>query len=643
MTNILDASRGYDDSYFTELTHNKDVDYTYIFADGVTQTAPGKIWFFNLILWRPLVKRNIPITSKFYYDGSPLTQGKLVDIQNGLVEEILAIYPGTEDSVMMDLQLDVIDGICNYAVTKLGNDYRSISFYDIENFLSIPEIAEKVVVDLDNAMEIGIHAVEKELSETYDAALKAFGDPKYKDINPLYPYVKQGMLNKTQLAQVLVAAGTRADVSDQTIGYPIIDSYFDGLTSAMQYLVDMRAALKSELINIIYLPRNQYGNRKLQLLTSSIHHIYPGDCGSTTLLPYHIHAGTYKSCIGKFIVDDGNLVELTKFNIKNYVNKVVNFRSVICCEHTNGFCNVCGGRLSYNLPVGAVIGIQAAQDTISPQGQKMLSGRHWTQSDSITYALPQLLSAMMTIVSNEIYFKRNINTKHMSICVPYEAIKRLATDLVHITDMKSANESVLSTIYEMMIVNRSTGDQIVPPTKMIDPYCIVPYFSAEMLQYIKTGDNVISTDHDVAWISLENFDSKLPFMRYPIVNNSVKIYAEQLKKWLSEGITKYKSATNALKEFADLVLPNSPDINIYMLEVIIRAYMVTQNGTNFNIPRVTDPNNVQFGSLARIIPNRSIGAMFAFEKVPAYLMNGPGPYIDPKPVGVFDEYLGFLD
>jgi hypothetical protein len=63
---------------------------------------------------------------------------------------------------------------------------------------------------------------------------------------------------------------------------------------------------------------------------------------------------------------------------------------------------------------------------------------------------------------------------------------------------------------------------------------------------------------------------------------------------------------------------------------------------DFSIPIVTDPEHVQFASLAQIIPRRSIGPQIAFEQWNNYITD-PSTFIFPKSTSLFDLYIGFND
>ena len=46
---------------------------------------------------------------------------------------------------------------------------------------------------------------------------------------------------------------------------------------------------------------------------------------------------------GRYIIEENGCVKLTKENAASYLNKEVVFRSVVHCDSTNGYCEICTG------------------------------------------------------------------------------------------------------------------------------------------------------------------------------------------------------------------------------------------------------------------------------------------------------------
>ena len=54
---------------------------------------------------------------------------------------------------------------------------------------------------------------------------------------------------------------------------------------------------------------------------------------------------------------------------------------------------------------------------------------------------------------------------------------------------------------------------------------------------------------------------------------------------------------------------------------------------------MTDANNVRFGTLLTIIPRRSLGTMFAYERLAEYIAKEPEMYLYPHKSGIFDTFF----
>lgn len=672
-----------DPSVVKELVDQKDQLFTLPTEEGAVQMKG--LWFLvNLIMCRPLIRRGMIIGKRHIFYEEEFTKAVQKRIHTNVLNDIMTaersgIRPvlsyETPDTPLSDLlvadihpkmlkQLDImamdpakvqlvsqmklrmelagcINILYNVICIYLGAYQRSIDMFSICKSMAVPEIATAAKVDLeDEVNKRNINAAEKKIADKTKTLLATLSDPKLKDQNVFYPYVRLGVASPQQVPQVVMAAGTRTDVNDMMILSPITSSYIGGLKDIYEFAIDSLSAKKSLLYNASGLGDSQYANRKEQLMASTLWKIYPGDCGSDVTLDFEILPINHKHCVGKFISEKGKLVELTYSNLQNYLGKVVKLRSPITCRHTDGCCHACGGRMLDFLMPNTVIGIASTIELMSPVGQLILSNKHVSRTTSMTYVLPHLMDDYLQVSRNEVHLhvKAKKLAKKWMIAVPFHNVARIS-DLQYVEDEDAINDQHFSQITEISFVDGSTGEFLTPIANMIDVNKSIPYLSSEILGYIKRNPDMIKDLGDTLMISMEKFDVNKPLMRCIVANASMPRFSKQIRTLFSDDIKKYTSAVDVLRDFTNIVY-SKVDPHLFHLEVIVRASMVT-SGQDYRIPVVTDPRDVKFGALRYNIRQRSIGAQLAFERMKEYIED-PRTYTYPREMGPFDAFAGLF-
>lgn len=92
-----------------------------------------------------------------------------------------------------------------------------------------------------------------------------------------------------------------------------------------------------------------------KLVVSGYQHIMldpeGSDCGTKDCVEIDLTDKNVDDWMYSYIVDGGNLVELTSKNKSKYVGKTVKMRFSGFCESKTGICNKCMGNLLYKLGV----------------------------------------------------------------------------------------------------------------------------------------------------------------------------------------------------------------------------------------------------------------------------------------------------
>lgn len=634
----VDLSWALDDGYIDRFVRDRDVLYTVALEDA-TITLEGKWLLINMALWRPLVKFGLPVGTRHLFHNEDFTKAVRVRISDVIYKECIEAHPLKKAEILEEIVWSR-NALYNMAITHLGKHIRTTDMFAIERTLNHEKIKPLTVVDIAAEEKVSINAVEAKLAKQNNALMDVLKNPDYKDINGFYPYVRLGAVSLVQLSQVALAAGPRTDVNDRTITTPIVSSYARGLSNIVEFAMDSLGAKKSVLYNASKLGPSQYSSRKEQLLASALHRMHPGDCGTPLVIPYEIHPKNANQVIGKHVLQNGLIVTITKANVKTFIGQTVLMRSLTVCHHTDGFCEMCGGKMVSYLDTGNTVpGLASTMEVMGPVAQLVLSNKHVSRTKSVVYELHDNLGNFLQVIRNDVYLKDARGVDDLVIGVPYTCVRRL-NDLRHITHREAINDQIFTEIYEMAIA-KSDGEILAAFLPMItttkaDP----PYFSIDLLDFIRMNPDCIIQQDDIIWVKLKGFDRSKPLLRTIVTNDSMPAFVDRATNFISTGLAKYHSIPEALRDFSNLIY-STVHPNIFHLEVLLRASMVT-SPIDARIPVVTDINNVQFGAMSRLIPRRSIGAMLAYERIKDHIA-APQTFVVPKKAGIFDSYVNFID
>ena len=623
----------------------KDEMFAVPLADG-TVLMPAKWLMVNIFLWRPLVRRGIPVEKRHTLNGGLITANRLADWMTVVYVHVVIermSMTGTTDQREVQLILEdlceTVNDLHTMIATQLGAYHISISAFELSDLMLSPEIVKLTEVDVSRELTIGITATEDKLKAAGKVLMDRLHDPELPS-NVLAPFLQLGHLSPQQLPNLLLAFGHRKDASDTVVRYPVLSSGIKGLNNIIEYAVMSLDAKLTVYYNSDAMPRSQYNNRKQQILSSAIYRLYPGDCGSTVTVPFLITADNVKNVVDKNIVIQGKqgTLRLTKEVVGDYVGKVVHFRSPLTCRHTNGTCHVCGGYLTEFMPPQSIVGIACTVEYMSKVAQLVLSAKHFTTTRAITYTIPEQLRDILVVKNNDIYLRENVMTDKLKIGVQFRDIPLIR----HLqpsdddTEMAAFSEQQFSTIHIVQFADVDTGLSHTPEIGM-GVETTIPYFSTEFLSHIKDRFSAVTVTDDWVWIPLKKFDHvNAPLFRCVVQSSSMIKFNTKLARFATSEIGKYTSIPQALERFAQEVY-QEVNPNIFHLECVLKSYLITSE-TDYNVPLVTDVNNVKFGTLLGIIPRRSLGGMFAYEQLARHMAD-PATYIFPHRDGFFDPHF----
>lgn len=611
----------------------------------------GRHMLLNIMLTMPLINRRRAISMQKHllineiYGGSSHAR-VMTEISRSLED-----MGYTREELGHDM-LMTVSHAHNMCYTHLGAYVRTMDIFAIAKTLEQPEVRAVCTMDYGDIDDGNINRMEKAFKDQCDDAIKLLSSDKIA-FNIFRAPLLCNALKLGQFAQFLVSAGPRTDTDDHVFLRPVRGSFLSGMTSIIDVALESRSASKATHYNKSQMAITQYNNRKIHIQGSAMWHLYSGkngemhDCGSTAYMTYVPNKRTVERYLGKFYLgEDGNLIELTRERFPEVIGKVLKVRDVPLCLYTDGYCEVCGGTITKSFSKMGNVGFLSNVNTGAPVAQQVLSTKHLTSTNAAKYKVPGELDDILMAVNNDIYIRPGIAKGVGTLAFGFQP-----SDISKINDLKyyiSENEmhAAYFTEIKYMSVSRLRPDGTIAPgtsrTPMKGEANTYPHLSPEILDIIKNHKEDIIYQDKLAWLVLRNVNPDVPVMQCTVVNNSIRKFVREFTELVNKKVENYKSLNHFMDVLSKLVWETGKvPTHVTHMSCLVRSCLIT-NKRDFHVPVVTDPDQVMFSSLNRIIPARSIGGLFAYQNIDQ-ATNNPNTFIVPKLHGIFDEYMGYND
>ena len=610
----------------------------------------GSWLLLNIMLCMPLIKRHRAISQDKHlmlsgiYDAN--THAKIETQISRSLEEM----GYTREEIGHDIIMTANDAL-NMCYTHLGSHIRTTDIFAIADTLLQPEVKPVCTMDYGDIEDRRINRMEdafKDQCKKVDALLSSDA----LSVNVFRAPLVCGALKKGQFHQFILSAGPRSDTDDQMFLRPVIGSFLSGLKDIKDLAIESRSASKATHYNKTQMANTQYANRKIHIQNSAIWHLYPGDCGSNVFMTYTPSAQHVKQYVGKFYLDSNNiLVELTPDRFKEVINKTIKMRDVQGCLFNDGYCEVCGGTITRSFSKNGNVGFLSNVNTGAPVAQQVLSTKHLTSTNAAEYDMPHPLVDILTSNVNDIFLRPSMHKRIDVLAFGFQH-----KDIQRINDLRyyvSENElhAAYFTDIKYMYVGLLKEDGTITKhttgrTSMKGRTKTYPHLSPEVLEVIRNHPEDIVVQDGVSWLLLRNVDPAAPIMQCTVVNNSIKRFVTEFTDLVTRDVERYHSMNVFMQHLTKLIWPkegSSVGVNTHITHIscLARSCLITSK-KDFHVPVMTDPDDVMFASLNRIIPMRSIGGLFAFQSVDR-ATNKPATYIMQKRHGIFDEFMGYQD
>lgn len=607
-----------------------------IFSDYNKPIAiPARSLILNLIFWDPNYRLGLKPVLNDFINFKSITTDVIKDRQTALYERALNELPTVPHMRIVLEYLYNVDKLSNFAQRFLGNYMPSIDALALAKILhhpSIQAIIKKPIADM-----MGTKVAEQSLKNAANMLVQSLSEIGSKD-NCLYPYMRAKTLKSNQIPQFLHAYGTRSDIDDTMMKHIVTHSSFEGLKNVYDYAVEYLSAKKSIYFSHDVIKDSQYFARKLRLSCSSLIRVYPGSCGSEGWIPFTIPTEYAKNYIDRTVIDGDKRIYLNKENIKNYLGHPIKLVSQFACRCTDGMCEHCAGygrdRLIRYLPPDIHIGILAEFMLASMISQQVLSTKHLVIGVTMVYVLADIARKYLVQKDNAIYWKSE-HEKAFSqfyIRIPRKAMQQVAD--LNCRSLPNV-ESFSSISYLDLVKDGEVQDRID-----LNSGAFIPYFSKDMLKFMKMHIKQIVVEPGYIDIPLAGYDPNIPMFHFTSLNDDMRAFVGQVTSFLTDEISKYTSIPTAIEEFSRLIYKKA-SINSFFMETVLRAQLINAEG-DYTMPIITDPFDVHFGKMADVISERTVTGKFAFERMIDYIKKPTTPLM-AKPAGLFGPHFGFVN
>lgn len=504
-------------------------------------------------------------------------------------------------------------------------------------------------------------------SRMYAKAKKTILNDPSLDDNPLAIGARCGSLKIDQLIQIVVARGFGADVDAYLFKNPVRPGFIDGLTSLEDVLITSRDAAKATFYQKGPTQDSEYLNRRLQLVSAVVKHLYEEDCGSNKYFDYYIDSDeTLQDFSGKhYLLPNGTEGTIAEKDSK-LIDTLLKVRRIQSCIHPDryGICLRCFGEIGLNIPWGTNLGMTSSSSALKKFVQILLSQKHVVLSsvtsikDIADHQIGKWLRSEQQDdegISNSCLYLREIQIgKKMSITINAKEA-HLISDLEQVDDINDLSIARMTKISNLLITLYSDNreeDEIV--LLKIGDKDATTSLSMEMLKYILSV-GYATDEYGNYIIEMQGWDVEDPFLFVPSTLFSMPLYIAGISKYLTnqsdieniimdpneavneeevaesdrkevqnflkkgsakvgkyrERITNYRYPVDAVNVLYQIV-SSKMRVNIAHLEIMVHA-LTAEDPEDWDFRLPLDRENAHIISYSDAMRYRSMAAMLAHE------------------------------
>lgn len=623
-----------------------------VFDDGtmrVTRTDTIYSWY----LWHVHRRyRETPILMDHHLSGRTVTPKSHLELLAKIRISTLKAYATTDFVDVPNINKTIYEAtnnLYNGMTVRLEEYITSISIIDFMDIHFHPRVKE-----INDALKDDPYMNNEKITKAHADILNVLSTDETLVKNPVARAAKHNLVKPAQIMQCVSARGYVTDVDNHRFPLPIRTGYVEGMRTFTEYLIESRTATTSEFMTATPMQQSEYLNRLLQMSTSVVKRVHPGDCGSKEYSMLVVDTkDKMKDMAGvHHFTQDGEAVLTGEEDM--LVGRVLKIRTIFTCKHPDryGVCASCYGDLAYNLILSDNVGHTSAVELQADQTQLLMSHKHHTDSaDSRAFVLAPEAQAYLSkkpAKPNNIYLKR-FPKSSVKILVYVDEGKNL-DDLKHLENVNSIAADRIAKLTSLGIILKKDGSE-TREVISVKADTRNASFSTEALEYIhKNGWTVNSAGSYV--IDMDDWDVDLPLLTLPEEQFSTVEYSKTIKKFVKgttgakkpkptdlKTIVQYDDISKALSAFHDLVALKL-HVNFSHLTVIMYATR-SQNPEegDYNLPFPDNRSGGEFTRHHEKMKNGNIAAAMAYEEQTSTLFNPRSYLFTKRPTHEFDALL----
>lgn len=604
-------------------------------------------WVIRLFPETPFLKEHI-------YTGDITYQNTITDLLNVLMRLAQETYGWTLDNeTICQYGFSYINKLYNDIVQYASHAFTSMNAIDIGEVIYNPEVVEA------NTLKDGSHA-------SVALAQQRFKDlvtrTDFLPMNPLMNSARQKIVNVDQVIQCVGVRGYSTDVDNYQFRYPNLGNFSLGIDKLYILAQESRTASKALYQQVVDLCDTEYFNRRLQISSMIIEHIYrgdsgygttllPADCGSTEYIDWHIGNDELDNIVGMYRFDEeSHTVKPIRSTDTHLKGKVVKLRSPLTCRHLHkyGVCSICYGELSKSIMPMTNVACEAAVETCEQISQNVLGVKHHDKSVDIDgFSGEDMVNIFVSSPTNKYrarFKKAYSQRKGLSLILSLNDAKSLA-DIFYGDSIDILVEPEI-TSFSMLGILTVDKDGI----DVIEHFALSStnrkaFLTHDVLRHIqKNGYSPYGKKNII--ISMEGFDFDKDVIGIPPKRESVKDFMEAFAKTLETKLASEKrdwtdssSLSEGLRELFNTVKGhiNRPLVHIAILMASILIRSDDKINHDYRLP--IDNKSRSIGKSKQLLTNRSFSAAMAFETQYSTIDDPDSTIIRHRPNHPFDHIL----
>lgn len=521
---------------------------------------------------------------------------------------------------LTDLICEANNLFYNYNILMSEEYYSSLDILDLIELIDHEPLSE--IVDKTEKSK-------GSTNRTFKDVLNIIYTDKEIKANQMVKMVKRELVNSNQILQSVVFRGFVTEVDGSILQEPILTNYVTGINSMFEVCAESLMAHKAYKFAEVPLQKAEYLSRKLQLLSTVVHRLEKGDCGSQKFLEFKLNPPTFNSkgdmmypgdlvnMVGKIYLDPktGMLKELTGKETNLY-NKTLLLRSPIHCTHLNKHvvCGTCFGGLSRNVSRFTNIGHFCPGSTCEKTTSSVLGTKHLDFTSAgvvIKYGVDSLRIFKPSINKDGYLIREFFKDKEVTISINSDEAGSLMD--INILSVNDINPMKLTAISKVTVTYVEDGHMFQDVID-ISHNRKKSILSKAFLLYLKTKG--WSTDKQNNFVfSLDEWDFEQEIFKLPDLEYSFSDHSKQFAELIESTKVDKKSLTEpdcgdklVIKLFN--LLNSKLSVNLACIEILVYS-VLTPNEDSFDLSRNSDTVAIRQSDVLN--KGRSLGVAYGFQ------------------------------